>query len=239
VKRATLLRLAIVVSLCTARSVHAQSAKIISLGNELNNPAFKGKLQEALVDFAERTGSEAIKKRGNIESLAQGFDPLSPDDSAMEPTYPTPQPFPSECEAARGPGDSFSLTPDAIKCRDCGYSEALSELQRTRYRLEKLRRVGLQTKNTVSNGLAIGDSMAGAAGVGGLAWVTERANIMKSYAGFKQAYDAKYAELMALLQQTLQKIAVCEEKVYGTKSWYERFGSMYYEFMAAFYKRTE
>ena len=49
----------------------------------------------------------------------------------------------------------------------------------------------------------------------------------------------KYAELMALLQKTLQRIAACEEKVFDNKSWYERFGFMYYEFMAAFYKRTE
>ena len=235
VTRTPLLRVTVVVvlSVCAFRPVRAQHAKIISLGLE------NSKLHDALVDFAERLGSEAIKKQGNIDSISDAFDPLSPDDSALEPTYPAPQPYPSECVAARGPGDTFELTPDAAKCRDCGFSEALNELQRTRYRLEKLRRVGLQTKNLISNSLAVGDSMAGAAGVGGLAWVTERANILKTYAGFKQTYDAKYAELMALLQKTLQQIAACEEKVFGNKSWYQRFGFMYYEFMAAFYKRTE
>ena len=194
-------------------------------------------------DWIDRIGTEAIKKRGNLDELAEGFDPLSPDDKGLEPTYPTSPEVPSACNSftegfgSFGPPDPL---PAAKPCRECGFQKALQDLQNTRYRLEKLRRVGIQTKTLVSNALAFGDSLAGAAGIGGLQWsVVERENIQKSYAQFKTAYDAKYAELMALLQKTLRQIGDCEELVFKQESWYQRYGHLYYEMMAVFYRRTE
>ena len=143
-------------------------------------------------DLADRLGTEAFKKQENIYELADGFDPLSPDDKGLEPTYPTSPGTPSACIAERGARDGdFKHTPTSEACRDCGFSTALAGLHNTRYRLEKLRRLGLQTKNFVASSFAVGDSMAGATGIGGLAWVTERLAIEKNYKGFQAAYDAK------------------------------------------------
>ncbi len=177
--------------------------------------------KQAAVDWAERVGTEFFKKRNDLEALDA---PLSPADEALDPEYPS-SPLPSRCRGL-----------ERTVCRECGYEDALAELDRTRYRLEKLRRVGAWTKNYVSHSLAVGDSLAGAAGLSGLAWVEERGKILQSYQNFKGSYAAKYAELMGLLQETLQQISECEALVYGEESWYDRFGFMYYEFMAARYQ---
>ena len=44
---------------------------------------------------------------------------------------------------------------------------------------------------------------------------------------------------MAKLEAALRQIAECEERVYGEKRWYDRWGFMYYEFMAARYQRAD
>jgi hypothetical protein len=165
---------------------------------------------------------------GKLGDLMNDFEPLSKEDQAQDPNYPPgPGQLPSTCAEKEE------------ECKECGFSQALEELQSTRYRLEKLRRVYASAKNLKAHGLAVGDSLAGAAGVGGLAWATERRKILESFKNVQTSYDAKYAELMALLQGSLQKIASCELAVYGEKDWYQRYGFMYYEFMAGRYERAD
>ena len=81
--------------------------------------------------------------------------------------------------------------------------------------------------------------MAGAAGVGGLDWVTERDKILKSYQGEQRACNAKYEELMGLLQKALHDFAKCEELAFGEENWYERYGFIYYESMRGLYQRVD
>lgn len=50
--------------------------------------------------------------------------------------------------------------------------------------------------------------------------------------------DAKYEELVEELRGSLDQIAACEEEVYGEKDWYNRFGFIYYQFMADRYRRS-
>ena len=124
------------------------------------------------------------------------------------------------------------------QCEQCGFESALNDMQTTRYNLEKLRRIYASTKSFVGHSLAIGDSMAGSAGVR-LAWVDQRLKIEQSFKGMQSAYDNKYAQLMAHLKQELQTIAKCEEQVYGEKDWYQRYGFMYHEFMSGRYQRAD
>ncbi len=181
-----------------------------------------------LAEWGKEVGTELYKQGYNIRDLQKDFEALSPDDKGNDPNFPPgPSPLPSAC----------AEHPD--QCDQCGFESALADLQATRYRLEKLRRVYASTKSFVGRSLAIGDSMAGSAGVGGLAWVDQRLKIEQSFKGVQTAYDNKYTELMASLKKSLESLAKCEEQVYGEKDWYERYGFMYYEFMSSRYQRAD
>ncbi len=208
----------------------------------LPSGAFGG-YAKPLLDWAKRVATEASKRQGNIREILNGFEPLSPSDDALEPEYPLGpgHGLPSRCFRDYQPfaGESPIQGPAWRTCKECGFGPALELLDSTRYRLEKLRRVGAATKNLISQSLAFGDSMAGAAGVGGLQWVVSRQEIVQSYENFKQSYDAKYIQLMGLLQQSLQQISRCEMLLFGEEDWYDRYGFMYHDFMAARYARPD
>lgn len=212
-----------------AVSLLAVAAGLV-VSSVLQQPLAAQGIPSGLLDWGKKVGEEVYKQQYNLEELRKDFEPLSPEDSAQEPQYPLPPggAVPSRCG---GTGKKA--------CEECGFDSALADLQSTRYRLEKLRRVYASTKNMISHSLAVGDSLAGAAGVGGLAWVSERTKILESFKGVQAAYDGKYAELMGLLQESLQDISACEEKVFGEEDWYARFGFMYYEFMAGRYQRAD
>jgi hypothetical protein len=137
---------------------------------------------------------------------------LSPDDASLEENYHPPgmPELPSNCLESK-------------KCGEC-FPPANDRLQRVLIRLEKLRRVYAWTKAYKERGIALGDSVGGIHSVSGLAWITERFKIEKSYKQFEAAYDAKYAELVAELRGALQDLSECEEKC-GEHDWYNRFGS--------------
>ncbi|MCD6660399.1 MAG: hypothetical protein LT105_09570, partial [Lentimicrobium sp.] len=85
--------------------------------------------------------------------------------------------------------------------------------------------------------IAFGDDVSGIHGVSGIAWQAQRGKIENSVKELQAAYDSKLAELLAKLQQSLMEMAVCEEQ-FGTPDWYDRYGYMYYEFVAEKYKRS-
>jgi len=185
-------------------------------------------LGKGLMDWGKTMAEEAYKQQNPIRDVLKDFDPMSPDDRSNDASYDNgPTQLPSACE------DQSS------SCEQCGYGSAVGDLQSVRYNLEKLRRVYAETKTIVSHSLAVGDSMAGSAGVGGLQWVHEREKILASFKTVQTAYDNKYQQQMARLKQALEKIAACEERVYGEKDWYQRYGFMYYEFMAGRYERAD
>ena len=192
------------------------------------------------IDWVAKVGTTAIAKQGDIAGM---FDPLTPDDGNLDPKYPPGPGLPSHCfegvQWGQGGEKAFPAGSGGRACKDCGYQQVLDDLQRTRYRLEKLRRVYDWTKKFVSHSVAVGDSMAGAVGVGGLAWVDERQKILQAFKHVQENYDSKYAELMGVLDQLLWKLNACEEKVYNEKDWYNRFGFMYKEFMAGRYERAD
>jgi hypothetical protein len=172
---------------------------------------------------------DAIGKGKAGKDALDSYDALSKGDKALDPNYhPAGSPaVPSHCTAPDGKGGEG--------CNDC-YAAAHRKLNAVRTAFEKLRRVGTTTRAFAAKSIAFGDSVSGVHGVAGLGWQPERAKIEQSMKGFEQAYDAKHAELVGLLEAALREIGQCEARHFNVPDWYDRYGFMYYTFMADRYK---
>jgi hypothetical protein len=122
-------------------------------------------------------------------------------------------------------------------CASC-YKEAFEALSKVRVRLAKLKCMGTNMKSFVNACNSFGDNASGIHAVTGLAWTKQKVEINKSYSKFKQAYDAKYTELIGVLNESLINIDKCEAQN-GNPDWFQRFGFMYLEFMVQQYKRAD
>lgn len=172
---------------------------------------------------------DAIGKGKSGADALKDYDALSNNDKALDPNYRPPgsPSVPSHCTAPDGTGSEG--------CNDC-FAAAHRKLTAVRTALEKLRRVGATTRSFAAKSIAFGDSVSGVHGVAGLGWQPERTKIEQSLKNFEQAYDAKYAELLGLLEAALKDIGQCERKHFNTPDWYDRYGFIYYTFMADRYK---
>ncbi len=173
---------------------------------------------------------DAIGKGGKAGvDLLGAYDALTPGDKSLDPDYrPDGSPkVPSHCTASDG-----TTSPG---CNDC-YAAAYRKLTAVRTALEKLRRVGTTTRAFTAKSIAFGDSVSGVHGVAGLGWQPERAKIEQSLKNFEVAYDGKYVELMGLLEVALKDVGQCEAKHFNQADWYDRYGFMYYTFMADRYR---
>lgn len=165
-------------------------------------------------------------KNWNPDEWKETFEPLAPEDKAYDENYDPPgmPELPLQCA-------------ESEECADC-FEPAYERLKKVRIRFEKLRRIYEWTKAYKDRAFALGDSAAGIHGLAGLAWVGERVKLERQYKQFEASYDAKYEELVAELRGALDQIAACEEKVYGEEGWYNRYGFIYYQFMADRYRRS-
>jgi len=157
--------------------------------------------------------------------LMEEYQHLTPQDGPFDPNYlppGTPQ-VPLQC----------------AKSKECGacFEDAQGRLNAVRVRFEKLRVVYGSTKSWIARALSFGDTAAGAFGIGGLAWQTERRKVEASVANLDAAYDGKYTELVQALEDAMKAIEACEAKHFNEPDWYNRFGFMYYSFMADRYRR--
>jgi hypothetical protein len=168
------------------------------------------------------------KGKAGADALG-AYDALTDGDKALDPNYrPDGSPsVPSHCTAPDGKSSEG--------CSDC-YEAAYRKLTAVRLALEKLRRVGTTTRAFTAKSIAFGDSVSGVHGVAGLGWQPERTKIEQALQSFEKAYDAKYHELMGLLEAALKDIGQCEAKHFGVNDWYSRFGFIYYTFMADRYR---
>jgi len=166
------------------------------------------------------------KKTTNPKDWHKDWDLLSPEDEGYEEDYePEGMPeVPLQCA-------------ESDECKDC-FEPAYERLRNVRIRFEKLRRIYAWTKAYKERAFALGDSASGIHGLAGLAWVGERVKLERTYKQFEASYDRKYEELLHELRASLEQIAACEEDVYGEKGWYNRFGFIYYQFMADRYRRS-
>ncbi len=143
--------------------------------------------------------------------------------SAQLPNSPT---IPSFCDAENEDDD----------CSSC-FLNARNEFNQTRYLLEELRTIYNCTKSFSGKAISFGDNVSGIHGVSGLVWQEQRRGIEKSLKDLEAAYDQKYEELKKRLKESMMELNACEAQ-FGVEDWYDRFGYMYYEFMAAAYKRA-
>jgi hypothetical protein len=207
-------------------AAHAQlgpQPKPTKLGTE----ALKEMLEKSLVDNTKKGFEELTNpKNWDPEKWKDAFDTLSPDDKGYDEDYDPPgmPELPLECDLSE-------------KCATC-FEPAYERLTKVRIRFEKLRRVYAWTKAYKERAFALGDSAAGIHGLAGLAWVGKRIGLEKSYKRFEAAYDDKYEELLQELRASLEQIAECEAEIYGEKDWYNRFGFIYYQFMADRHRRS-
>lgn len=166
---------------------------------------------------------EAIKEHyKKINSFSDLYLGLEPCDFFDEPTE-MPM-IPSFCAEDEG-------------CEEC-FREARTEFNEVRYLFGQLRTIYKCTKDFSDKAIAFGDNVSGVHGVSGLAWQSERAKIEKSVKDMESAYDKKYVELLARLQQSLVTMGACEAE-YGNENWFDEFGYVFYEFIRESYKRND
>lgn len=197
-------------------------------------PMFKDLTLDQLADLDTfKKLGDGLKKIKDINELNEKQDQyykdlekLSPEDDQYEPDYSLP-----------GTPELPSLCKNNPKCEDC-FKQPYADLQSTRFRFDKLRRLNKVTKDMLRDAISFGDAAASAAGgVAGLAWHSEKTKIRGAETNFNKSYDAKYEELLATLKTNLLGIAACEEQIFGNEAWYERFGFIYQQFMADAYRR--
>ena len=172
---------------------------------------------------------DALGKGKSGKEALDSYGALSNNDKALDPNYrPSGSPnVPSHCTAPDGKGSEG--------CNDC-FAAAHRKLTAVRTAFEKLRRVGATTRTFAAKSIAFGDSVSGIHGVAGLGWQPERTKIEQSLKNFETAYDAKYTELLGLLEAALRDIGQCELKHFNVPDWYDRYGFMYYTFMSDRYR---
>jgi hypothetical protein len=167
----------------------------------------------------------ALKSASSGGKLLDAFEPLTAEDKGYDPNYNPPgsPQVPSKCAGSD-------------VCGGC-FQSAYDDLNKVRYRFEKLRRVYQSTKAFANAGLSFGDNTASIHGIAGLAWQTERRKIEQTLRTLDASYDEKYAELNGVLQKAVQQIGQCEAQYFDEPDWYNRYGFIYYTFMADRYKR--
>jgi hypothetical protein len=195
-------------------------------------PMPKTTLPDLLKSDTFKKLGDGLKKIKDINDKGDKYykdlDGLAPEDDQYEPNFDLP-----------GSPDLPSLCKDSQKCEQC-YKKPYEDLQNTRFRFEKLRRLNRATKTMLRDAISFGDAAATAAGgLAPLAWNKEKTKIRASEANFNASYDAKYAELLATLKNDLLGIAACEAEIFNNQGWYERFGFMYHAFMAEAYRRPD
>lgn len=161
----------------------------------------------------------------NVNDAMELFDDLTSDDANFEPDYNPPG----------MPEVPISCGGDA-ECQAC-YAKAQHELNFLRVQFEKLRAIYDATNKMADNAMKFGDDVSSIHGVMGLAWQTQKRGIQKSVEHLGQTYDKKYTDLLAALERQLKVLADCEAKHFNSPDWYNRFGFIYYQFMAARYSR--
>lgn len=199
-------------------------------------PKYKELTLDELADLETfKKLGEGLKKIKDVQDLNEKQDKyykdletLSPDDAQYESDYKLP-----------GTPELPSLCKNSRECEDC-FKQPYADLQNTRFRFEKLRRLNKVTKDMLRDAISFGDAAAGlAGGMAPLAWNSEKTRIRKTEESFNQSYDAKYDELLATLKDDLLGIAACEANVFGNDAWYDRFGFIYHQFMAGAYRRPD
>jgi hypothetical protein len=127
---------------------------------------------------------------------------------------------------------------DSDACGQC-FTDAQRRLDGMRINLERLRCVYTAAKKFSDDAIAFGDSASGVHALTGLAWQTEKRGIQEAVENLKHTYDEKYRQMLPNLRSSLEGLGECEARFFHNNDWYNRFGFIYYTFMADRYKRSD
>lgn len=166
-----------------------------------------------------RTVGEQINDvAGKVDEGLSAFEFLKGSDREREPDVsPAGMPrVPSHCAGSD-------------ECGAC-YEQAQRKLNRVRLTFERLRGIGMETKEMKDDALAVGQSISSMPGMG-LGWYGARRDIMEGWHQFTAIYEGKYRELLESLRGSLEEIAACEAEHFDEENWFDRFGFIYYQFM--------
>jgi hypothetical protein len=167
----------------------------------------------------------AIQAAENFADFTDGYRHLNEGDSEFDPDYsPDGSPeVPISCETE--------------ECMQC-YARSVERLNFVRFQLERLRAIYASTQKMAQGAIAFGDTTSGIHAMTGLAWQSSRRGIQQQLEKLGRTYDEKYEGMMGTLRSALQQMAECEREHFDNPDWYNRFGFIYYTFMADRYKRA-
>lgn len=167
-----------------------------------------------------------LDKAGTLLGALDKLKELSTRDLDYEPDYAPPgmPSVPARCAVDKA-------------CRAC-FAPAYDELSAVRRKLENNRIVLANYARVMSAIEDAGRGLGGMHGGLGIIFMQRKVEWDQQRRHIAGLYDQRYVALLAELQGALRKIEACEGGINGLESWYDRFGFMYYEFMAARYKRT-
>jgi hypothetical protein len=201
------------------------SGTLDALGGELDRTQRRNEQQDGMRSRLENNTNTLLGRLKILMDLKKMIDEWNPLKACSHIAAPASTPrVPMFCE-------------DDASCASC-YSDARSEFNAVRGTFEQLRVIYQCSMDDINSAIAFGDSASGVHGVSGLAWQAQRARITNSVDGLKNAYDNKYDELRGRLHGSMVEIASCEAQ-YGEPDWYDRFGYVYFEFLADKYKRSD
>ncbi|WP_338357585.1 hypothetical protein [Yeosuana marina] len=129
---------------------------------------------------------------------------------------------------------SFCVEDDG-ECASC-FSAARGKFNKTRYRFERLQNIYDCYSNYFDTAIKFGDDFSSYHGIAGLAWQTKKFELLKEIKKLDVAYDKKRVELLNDLQDSLIELDKCEQE-HGLPDWFDRFGSIFLDFMENAYHR--
>jgi hypothetical protein len=121
------------------------------------------------------------------------------------------------------------------ECATC-FSAARRKFNNTRYRFERLQNTYDCYKHYFDTAIKFGDDFSSYHGVVGLTWQTKKFELLKELKKLDVAYDNKRIELLNDLQDSLIELDGCEQ-LHGLPDWFDRFGSIFLDFMENAYHR--
>jgi hypothetical protein len=192
-------------------------------------------------DFASKTWKAAQSGR----DLLEDYPPLTDADASCGSGFdPEGMPkMPVHCvEEAEGDREPPSLTlgTDGAPASGCEcFQQAYRDLRFVRKQLAKLRCIYVTTRDLVEFAEAFGDDVSSFHGAMGLMWQSQKFQIEESMDNLRESYDEQYQNGMNALRKALKTIASCEAEHFDEPDWYNRFGFIYYQFMADRYKRSD
>lgn len=171
--------------------------------------------------------ASTLQKGLEVWKNREAFEPLDSADLDYEPELAPPG-------APRVPLRCSLIS----RCGPC-LRKAHANLDDVRRKLENNRIVLAHYKRYMQKIFDAAKALGGLHGMLGVAAIKEQTEWNELIRETESRYDTRYMILMIELEEALRQVESCEAVYLNDPGWYDRFGFVYYEFMAARYRRTD